>query len=39
MHWRSHKALKFANVFSVRFEGVMSFGGHKREQSTKFLSQ
>ena len=30
MHWRSHKALKFANVFFVRFEGVMSFGGHKR---------
>ena len=38
MHWRSHKALKFANVFSARFEGVMSFGGHKQAIHEIFIS-
>ena len=38
MHWRSHKALKFANVFSARFEGVMSLGGHKRAIHEIFIS-
>ena len=38
MHWHSHKALKFANVFSARFEGVMSFGRHKRAIHEIFIS-